>query len=103
MNKGWKWLEVTLWGTGSGVCAFESGVVSADWRSPVIVPLCNGKGKGTECKYYRGIRLLSVDGKIYVGILLDRVHRVTGGLIDDEPGGFNSGMGCVDQIFTLNM
>ena len=23
------------------------------------------------------------------------------GLIDDEQGGFRSGMGCIDQIFTL--
>ena len=32
-------------------------------------------------------------GKIYVGILVDRVHKVT--------GGFRAGRGCVDQIFIL--
>ena len=58
--------------------AFESGVVPEDWRYAVIVPLYKGKGEGTECKNFRGISLLSVDEKIYVGILLDRVHRVTG-------------------------
>ena len=26
---------------------------------------------------------------------------MTGGLIDDEQGGFKDGTGCVDQIFTL--
>ena len=36
-----------------------------------------------ECKNYKGISLLSVVGKIYVGILIDRVCRVTGDLIDD--------------------
>ena len=30
-----------------------------------------------------------------------KVHRVTGGLIDDEQGGFKAGRGCVDHIFTL--
>ena len=40
-------------------------------------------------------------GKIYAGILVDRVCKVTGGLIDDEQGGFRVGRGCVDQIFTL--
>ena len=45
---------------------------------------------------YRSDSLLNVVGKIYAGILLGRVRRVTGGLIDDEQGG-----GCVDQIFTL--
>ena len=38
-------------------------------------------------------------GKIYAGILEDRVHRVTDGLTDGEQGGFRSGRGCVDQIF----
>ena len=28
--------------------------------------------------------------KIYVGILVDRIRRVTGGLIDDEQGGLKS-------------
>ena len=26
---------------------------------------------------------------------------MTGGLIDDEQGGFREGRGCVDQMFTL--
>ena len=81
--------------------AFESGVVPEDWRSVVIVPLHKGKGERSECKNYRGIRLLNVVGKIYAGILIDRVRRVTGGLIDEEQGGFRAGTGCVDHIFTL--
>ena len=40
-------------------------------------------------------------GKIYAGILVDRVHRVNGGLINDEQRGFRLGKGFVDQIFTL--
>ena len=58
--------------------AFESGVVPEDWRSSVIVSLYKGKGGNTEFKNYRGIRLLSVVRKIYAGILLDRIRRVTG-------------------------
>ena len=40
-------------------------------------------------------------GKIYARIVIDRVSRVNGVLIDDEQGGFREGLGCVDQIFTL--
>ena len=40
-------------------------------------------------------------GKIYAGILVDRVRKVTKGLIEDEQGGIKAGRGCVDQIFTL--
>ena len=58
--------------------AFENGVVPEDWRSAVIVPLHKGKGETTEYKNY------SVVGKIFAGILVERVCRVTGGLIDDN-------------------
>ena len=72
--------------------AFESGVVPEEWRSPVTVSLYNGKEKRNECNNYRGISLLSIVGKIYAGILVDRVHRGLGVL---EKGW------DVDQIFTL--
>ena len=66
--------------------AFEIGFVLEDWRSAVIVSLYKGKGERTEFSDYRGIRLLLiVVGKIYVGILVDRVHE---GMIDDEQGSF---------------
>ena len=58
--------------------------VPEDWRSAVIVLLYKGKRERDECKNYRGISLLSVIGKIYAGILVERVCRVAGGLIDDE-------------------
>ena len=45
--------------------------------------------------------MLSVVGKIYAGILVGRVLRVTEDLIDDELGCFRVGRGCVDQILTL--
>ena len=66
----------------------------------MIVPLYKGKGERNECKLYRGIILPSLVGKIYSGILVYRVCRVVGGLIDDEQGGFRDGRGCIDQIFT---
>ena len=59
--------------------AFENGVVSEYWRSAGIVPLCKDKGEMTKCKNYRGISFLSVVGKIYAGILVDRVRSVTEG------------------------
>ena len=75
---------------------FESGDVPKDLWFAVIVPLYKGKEESTECKTYRSISLLSVDGKIYAWILVDRVRSV-----EDEQGGFRAEKGCVDQIFTL--
>ena len=39
--------------------------------------------------------------KIYAGILIDSVCRVSMGLIDDEQGDFREWKGCVDQMFTI--
>ena len=80
---------------------FLEGVVPKDWSRAVIVPLYKGKGDKGNCRNYRGISLLSVVGKVYAGILVDRVRRVTEDLIGEEHGTFRSGRGCVDQIFTL--
>ena len=55
--------------------AFESGVVREDWRSTLVVRLYKGKGERTVCINYRGISLLSVVGKIYLGFLVDRVCK----------------------------
>ena len=57
--------------------ASESGVVPEDWRSAATVPLYKRKGVRAEGKNYRGISLLSVVGKIYVLILVDRVTGET--------------------------
>ena len=61
--------------------AFEKGVVPEGWRSDVIIPQDKG-----ESNY----SLLSMAGKIYVVILIDRVYKVTEGLINDEPRGFQN-------------
>ena len=46
-----------------------------------------------QCSNYRGIRLSGVVGKIYAGILVDSVYKVTEDLIDDKQGGFRAGRG----------
>ena len=81
-------LVTGLW-TGSGGCVvwLLRVVLCRKKRSAVIVPLYKGKGERTECSNYRGISLLSVVRKIYAGILVDRVCKVTEGLLDDEQGG----------------
>ena len=75
--------------------AFDTGVGPIEWRSAVIAPLYRDEVKRNECNNYRGISLLSMIGIIYAGILVDRVRRMTGGLIDNEQGGFRKGRGSV--------
>ena len=49
----------------------------------MIFPLYKGKGE-MNVRIIEVLAFLSMVGKIYAGILIDKVHRVTGGLIDDE-------------------
>ena len=72
--------------------AFECGVVPEDWKSVVIDLPYEGKRERTECKNCRGISLLSVVGKIYAEILVNRVRRVTLGLIEIEKEALEQGV-----------
>ena len=75
--------------------------VPNDWVRAIVVPLYKGKGDRNECKNYRGISLLSIAGKVYGRILIERVRALTEGMIGDEQCGFRSGRGCVDQVFVM--
>ena len=55
-----------------------------------------------KCKIlYRGISLLSIPGKVYGRVLIDKVREITGGMVGEEQCGFRTGRGCVDQVFSL--
>src|SRR5678816_1578033 len=82
---------------------WRSGEVPQDWEDGCLVPLYKGKGDRMECGNYRGICLLSVVGKVYGRILIERVRGLTEGRMGEEQGGFREGRGCVDQVFTLKM
>ena len=82
------------------VCVTD-GVVPKEWQRGIIVPLYKGKGDKGDCKNYRGISLLSIPGKVYGRILIERVRGMTEGMIDEEQCGFRRGRGCVDQVFTV--
>ncbi len=57
--------------------AWEVGRVPDDWRKAMIVPIYKGKGSKEECKNYRGISLLSIPGKVYGRVLIERVRKIT--------------------------
>ena len=82
------------------VCLLN-GKVPNDWMRAIIVPIYKGKGDRSDCRNYRGISLLSIPGKVYGRILIEKVRSMTEGLIGEEQCGFRSGRGCVDQVFVL--
>ena len=54
-----------------------------------------------ECSNFRGISLLSVVGKVYGRVLINRIRDKTENVISEVQGGFRRGRGCTDQIFTV--
>ncbi|MCG8432081.1 MAG: reverse transcriptase family protein, partial [Candidatus Omnitrophica bacterium] len=79
---------------------WEREEVPEDWTRSLICPIYK-KGDKSLCSNYRGISLLSVPGKVFGHILLDRMRDAVDKKLRENQGGFRRGRGCVDQIFCL--
>ena len=66
-----------------------------------MVPLYKGKGDMYECSNFKGISLLSVVGKVYGRVLINRIRDTTENVIAEVQGSFRRGRGCTDQIFVV--
>ena len=64
-------------------------------------PLYKGKGDVYECSNFRGISLLSVVGKVYGRVLINRIRDKIENVIAEVQSGFRRGRGCTDQIFIV--
>ena len=42
-----------------------------------------------------------IPGKVYGRVLIEKVRKITEGLIGEEQCGFRMGRGCVDQVFVI--
>ena len=77
-------------------------VIPEDWRKSELVVLYK-KGDTRECKNYRGISLLSVAGKAFAWIILNRMRTAADSRLRENQAGFRGGRGCIDQIFSLKI
>ena len=71
-----------------------------DWRKMIIIPL-HKKGSREECSNSRGISLLSVPGKVFTRVVLNRIFGKINMIMRENQCGFRPGRGCQDQIFAL--
>ena len=53
------------------------------------------------CGNYRGISLLSIPGKVFARILLNRLSKLAENVLPETQCGFRPGRGTVDMIFSL--
>ena len=85
------------------VKVWETGTVPRDWRTGVILPLYKGKGSKSDCGNHRGITLLSVPGKAFAHILLNRIKPLLLEKRRPQQSGFTPGRSTVDRILALNL
>ena len=70
------------------------------WNKSIIIKLPM-KGDLSVCSNWRGISLLSIPGKMFCRVLLQRLRQAIERILREEQAGFRAGRGCVDQTFTL--
>ena len=73
--------------------------VPQDWRDAILVSLYK-KGLKSDCSNFRGKSLLSIVGKLFSRILLNRLVRtIVNGILPESQCGFRASRGTVDMIF----
>ena len=82
---------------------FDSGEFPDEWAAGIIVILFKGGAK-IDLNNYRGITLLSVVGKLLVGILNEQLTKLVEkyNVVNENQAGFRKGYRTTDHIFTLN-
>ena len=80
---------------------FMLSIVPVDWVIACMVPIYKDKGDVHECSNFRGISLLSLVGKVYGRVLINRIRDKTENVIAEVQSGFRRGRGCTDQIFIV--
>jgi len=74
--------------------------VPSDWTRGIIVKLPK-KGNTSECNNWRGITLLSVPGKVFCAVVLNRLCDAVDVTLRDKEAVFRCGRSRTEQIFTL--
>ena len=80
---------------------WETEVCPQDWKDAILVNIFK-KGDAAVCNNYRGISLLSIPGKVFALILLNRVSARMEATVMEHQAGFRRNRGTPDQMFTLN-
>ena len=80
---------------------FMLSIVPMNWVIACMVALYKGKGDVLQCSNFRGISLLSLVGKVYGRVLINRIRDKMENVIVKVQSGFRRGRGCTDQIFIV--
>ena len=74
--------------------------VPQDWRDAILVSLYK-KGSKSDCSNFRGISLISIVGKLFSRIILNRLVPTTvNGILPESQCSFRASRGTVDMNFS---
>ena len=72
-----------------------------DFHDALIVSLYKKKGSKSDCGNYRGISLLSVTGKIFARVILNRLITVSEQTLPEAQCDLRPGRSTIDMIFAV--
>lgn len=81
---------------------WEEEQVPSEWKEGYLVKIPK-KGDLSSCCNYRGITLLSIPGKVFNRVLLNRMKDTVDLILRDQQAGFRTNRSCTDQIATLRI
>ncbi|KAH9583018.1 LINE-1 retrotransposable element ORF2 protein [Schistosoma haematobium] len=81
---------------------WEEEQVPMDWKEGHLIKIPK-KGDLSKCENYRGITLLSIPGKVFNRVLLNRMKDAVDAQLRDQQAGFRKDRSCTDQIATLRI
>ena len=74
---------------------WEEEEIPTEWKEGHLVKIPK-KGDLNNCSNYRGITLLSVPGKVFNRVLLERMKEAVNPQLRDEQAGFRQNRSCTD-------
>ena len=83
--------------------SWNTGIILTNWKRGLIVPPRKEKGDRQDCNNYRGVTLLSVPGKVFAWIILERDCHHLFERQHPEQSGFTPKRSTIDRILALQV
>ena len=83
------------------LACWEEGSVPQDMRDAKIVTLYKNKGDRSDCNNYRGISLLSITGKVFARVVLNRLQKLAERVYPESQCGFRASRSTIDMVFSV--
>ncbi|XP_019625432.1 PREDICTED: uncharacterized protein LOC109470795 [Branchiostoma belcheri] len=79
----------------------EEGAAPQDMRNASIITLYKNKGDRSDCNNYRRISLLSIVGKAFARVVLNRLQKLAERVYPEAQCGFRAKRSTIDMVFSL--